>query len=245
MIKLDEIANVENSFPKEFSNCEHRADYVIYHNVQNKESHDSNHAVIFKLDESIEEQIDAISSFYNMLSIKPRVYHSFTNCNIAKISNVFKEKGFVFEINDNRLFYREKKISLQHLPKITVKRITKYCDEIETLFKDTPWTRGVIEKSLSTNSFWFYVGYYNSFPITAASIRCFQGLSRLDDVVTMQEYRGKKYCQSLLNIILNDERITRFNDQYLYASEKDAIHIYEKLGYVEYPVKVTFWSSWK
>ncbi|MBL8025187.1 MAG: hypothetical protein JNL74_02180 [Fibrobacteres bacterium] len=245
MLTIQEIAAVENYFPQMFTGCIKTEDYVLYYNEKNKESWDSNHAIIFKYDERYEEHVDIIASIYTNLGIVPRFYNAYVKDYITAVREMLIRKGYTFELNENRFFYRSGRRVIKDLPELKIKQITQSCDAIDEILVDAPWMKVVIENSLPSDSFRLFIGYDYLKPVTMASLRTINDLTRLDDVKTPLAYRGRKYCQSLLNVILNDESISHYTKQYLYACERDAVHIYEKLGYVEHPEKVHFWMAWK
>lgn len=77
MINLQECYILEDMFPKSFTDYEERPYGILLYNVNNKDSFDSNHAVIFrdKIDD-FQKVLEDIDLFYSAKRINPTIYQS-------------------------------------------------------------------------------------------------------------------------------------------------------------------------
>ena len=77
MLYLDKIYEEEDLFPREITFWEERKYGFLFYNEGNKDSYDSNHAVIFKNKISdLNQVLDDIVKFYIEKGIKPVIYQS-------------------------------------------------------------------------------------------------------------------------------------------------------------------------
>lgn len=74
---LKKIYIEEDFFPREIAFCEKRDYGWLFYNKENKDSYDSNHAIIFESQVSdLQKVLDDIICFYKEKKIKPSIYQS-------------------------------------------------------------------------------------------------------------------------------------------------------------------------
>ncbi len=77
---LEKIYKEEDLFPKEITFWEEREYGFLFYNEGNKDSYDSNHAVIFKNRISdLNQVLDEIVRFYIEKGLKPVIYQSISD----------------------------------------------------------------------------------------------------------------------------------------------------------------------
>ena len=76
-MNLEKISREEDLFPREMVQCEQRDYGLLFHDESNKDSYDSNHAVIFK-DKIVDlgKVLEDIIGFYNEKGMMPIIYQS-------------------------------------------------------------------------------------------------------------------------------------------------------------------------
>ena len=76
-MNLEKMYQEEDLFPREITSYETRYYGLLFYNEENKDSFDSNHAIIYreKIDD-IEAVLSDIISFYKDKGIRPNIYQS-------------------------------------------------------------------------------------------------------------------------------------------------------------------------
>ena len=74
---LHDCFELEDMFPKSFTDFEERSYGILFYNTQNKDSYDSNHAVIFRdRIQNITTVLKDIVAFYREKNLTPMIYQS-------------------------------------------------------------------------------------------------------------------------------------------------------------------------
>ena len=74
---LEKIYREEDLFPREITRWEKREYGFLFYNEENKDSFDSNHAIIFREKvHDLEKVLKDIIHFYEEKGIRPRIYQS-------------------------------------------------------------------------------------------------------------------------------------------------------------------------
>ena len=89
------IRREENEFPKIFTQYKETQYGILFYNEENKESHDSNHAVLYpeRID-NLSVVLRNIASFYKEKAIVPSIYHPFVKGYFEENEKTFTECGF-------------------------------------------------------------------------------------------------------------------------------------------------------
>lgn len=79
-MNLLKIYREEDLFPREFTVFAEREYGLLFYNENNKDSYDSNHAIIFKdRINDVAKTLEDITEFYRDKGIKPTIYQSITD----------------------------------------------------------------------------------------------------------------------------------------------------------------------
>ena len=79
-MNLLKIYREEDLFPREFTVFSVREYGLLFYNDNNKDSYDSNHAIIFKdRINDVAKTLEDITEFYRDKGIKPTIYQSITD----------------------------------------------------------------------------------------------------------------------------------------------------------------------
>ena len=131
---LAKIYLEEDLFPKDITSWIERPYGFLFYNDENKESYDSNHALVFRnrvteLDQVLED----IVQFYSEKGIRPSIYQSIADDGYFEhISDELTRHGFSFwtEPQNYMVLLGENKI--QPNPNITVQKVTRWDDAFAT-----------------------------------------------------------------------------------------------------------------
>lgn len=129
---------LEDMFPKSFADYEERPYGILFYNTTNKDSYDSNHAVIFR------DQIDDLSkilkdviAFYTEKEIKPTIYQSTL------------DSGYFGEI--------KKELALAGFD--------SWMEEQRFMEAEEPWEIEVVKRALCNPNTALWVVYFDEKPI--------------------------------------------------------------------------------
>lgn len=249
MIDIDHIKQCEIDFPKDFANTVNTYYGKLFYNTDNRESHDSNHAVIFDLDADIDEILSDIISFYEKLIISPRIYSAYIPREAEILRPYLSRHGFVFrQFSENQFLEWTEPSSISAMADIAIRRVNEVDKGlVEMIWSEDESDRAVkvLRNHLKTDSFHLLAGYLGDVPVTMGSVKVMNGLSRVDDVLTHKKYRGKGYSRALINYMLKHHSSISKNRLYLYASNPTAIKIYREAGFADLPFTLKYWSAWK
>ena len=150
----------EDLFPKLFTQYEERPYGILFYNEANRDSYDSNHAVIYrdKIDD-LKAVLADITGFYRSRNLRPIIYQSMLDDGwFEEISSELTEAGFKnwTELQEYMLPTGENKIIPN--PDIEVVKIEKWSDDLETVFLEAeePWEIEVAKTSLNNPDSWMF-----------------------------------------------------------------------------------------
>ena len=137
-MNLKECFMLEDMFPKSFADYEERPYGILFYNMTNKASFDSNHAVIFR------DQIDDLSktlkdviAFYTEKEIKPTIYQSTL------------DSGYFGEI--------KKELALAGFD--------SWMEEQRFMEAEEPWEIEVVKRALCNSNTALWIVYFDEKPI--------------------------------------------------------------------------------
>ena len=127
-----------------------------------------------------------------------------------------------------------------------IRRISEVSDDLVGLIHsegDGNWTIKVLQKHLSDRHFHLLGLYQSGKCVSMASVKTMDGYSRVDDVVTHMNYRGKHFGTRLMEHLVRYHRTISDNYLYLWATNPIAIRMYLGLGFREIHTAVPYWSA--
>jgi GNAT superfamily N-acetyltransferase len=247
MIDMERVIACEVNYPRGFSNVVETEYGLLYHNLENPLSHDSNHAVVLRLDVDVAEVVNDIMAFYQVRGLAPRLYTAYRPGEMEKLGPALAAMGFRFIEDPMRLFVQERDSTIRPAPEVAVRRARSLDKGILALVnseRDEPWSVGVLERQVSRKAFHLYVVYVRDQAVSMASVNLMDGLSEVCDVVTHFRHRGKGYARALMAGVVGEYARISANPLYLWASNPTAIRIYEEAGFVEQTCALRNWSAY-
>lgn len=231
---VDKIINFENNFAEIQSNVIEKSYGKIFYDINNPLSYDSNHAIINE-ESDYDFAIKDIVNFYQSIAITPRVY-TFTR-NSSAVGQYLERNGFKKAIEEI-CFYVQKNKKIIDIPRnIDIKRFNQIDEAIYELLNSDKeqgeWGYKALIKSIEKENFYLFGGYDDHRLVCIASLYKQNDISRINDVFTKKNQRGKGYSSQLINYITEINDQTLKTTSYLYAHNPDAIKIYQKAGYEE------------
>ena len=147
----------EDLFPKLFTKSEERPYGILFYNPDNRDSYDSNHAVIYKdkIDD-LPAVLEDIRTFYKEKGSNAIIYQSmlddayFEEIKKELFSAGYKswteEQKYMLPLDENKLTPPEN---------ISVRRATSWSDDLKQVFieAEEPWEIPVLEKSIQNEKY--------------------------------------------------------------------------------------------
>lgn len=244
---IKKVIDFEVNFPMKFANVAQKPYGKLFYNLDNPISHDSNHAIITDFNYNLDLAISDIESFYRGRGLTPRIYPAFLQDEEAILKPFLEKHGFTYNKYHNLyLFWREESKIIPNND-LKIKRLSEINDGIIAIIRSEDkgdWTINVLKRNIQADNFYFLAGYVNGNEVAMASLNLTDGYSRVDDVITHKNYRGKGYCSALIHYLVNYHRNISKNLLYLYSAEPKAIKIYRKAGFVDFKEQLSTWAAW-
>lgn len=239
---LAKIYLEEDLFPKDITSWIERPYGFLFYNDENKESYDSNHALVFRnrvteLDQVLED----IVQFYSEKGIRPSLYQSIADDGYFEhISDELTRHGFSFwtEPQNYMVLLGENKI--QPNPNITVQKVTRWDDAFAThIFEAAgePWEIDVARKALDKANTLFFVAYDNSVPVGMTHCHVADGVCRVDYLLVATNCRNKGVGRALIHYFVEYCVQNHIENCYLWPDGETAANIYQEAGFRTVAVK--------
>ncbi|GHU36472.1 hypothetical protein FACS1894105_06880 [Clostridia bacterium] len=197
----------ENEYPKLFTHCRETAYGYLFYNEDNKDSYDSNHAVL--LPERISNLggvLDEIADFYQGKDIASAIYHPLTQDYFKKNESVLSAHGYSVTLEpDRHVFVLSEESSIVWNDTIDVRRITKWDNRItENILipNSQEYEAAVSIEKLKHDGGYVFAGYCGEKAVVYADFHVSSlGCTRFDYIVTAKDDRGKGYARQLMHRI--------------------------------------------
>jgi len=244
---MNRLKDTELRYPQRFANMLTKNYGLIFFNEGNKASQDSNHAIIQDLI-GVESSLRDIESFYKSKGIRPCLYPSLTQKELAVLAPLIENHNYKLVMKNSEFFLHDHESSLREIDDLKIERVHKLdIDIMETIAIEYggDWTIRVVERHLLHPSYHFLGGYYKGELATMASISIFAGYTRIDDVFTRDKFRGKGFAGAMIHHLVNYH--SRISPNYLYVQSDlpSTIKIYEKAGFSCLPRDFDCWIAHK
>ena len=239
---LAKIYLEEDLFPKDITSWIERPYGFLFYNDENKESYDSNHALVFRnrvteLDQVLED----IVQFYSEKGIRPSIYQSIADDGYFEhISDELTRHGFSFwtEPQSYMVLLGENKI--QPNPNITVQKVTRWDDAFATHIFEAAgesWEIDVAKKALDKANTLFFVAYDNSVPVGMTHCHVADGVCRVDYLLVATNCRNKGVGRALIHYFVEYCVQNHIENCYLWPDGETAANIYQEAGFRTVAVK--------
>lgn len=236
MLYLDKIYEEEDLFPREITFWVEREYGFLFYNEGNKDSYDSNHAVIFKNRiHDLNQVLDDIVKFYIEKGIKPIIYQSVSDEGYFEdIKHILSDHGFESWSEAQRYMVLSEPNTITTNSKITVRKVSEWQEEYGTeIFEKAgePWEIAAAKKSLDNRNTLFFVAYYNGKPVgmTYAHIR--DDVCRVDYLLVSKEHRNIGVGRALINSFVEYCRGSQIGNCFLWPDGETAERIYYEAGF--------------
>ena len=233
---LSKIYIEEDLFPKEITNWVERSYGFLFYNEENKDSYDSNHALVFRdRVTKLEQVLEDIVQFYSEKSITPSNYQSISDDgDFEQISDELNRHGFDFwtETQNYMVLLGDSKIHPS--PSITVQKITRWEDTFAAhIFEAAgePWEIDVAKRALMNHNTLFFVAYYNGLPVGMTHCHVSDSVCRVDYLLVSKEHRKMGIGRALIHHFVEYCNAHQIENCYLWPDGETAERIYQEAGF--------------
>ncbi len=163
-MNLLKIYREEDLFPREFTVFAEREYGLLFYNENNKDSYDSNHAIIFKdRINDVSKMLEDITEFYRDKGIRSMIYQSITDEGyFESIREELAVRGYDVYGEENRYMVLLDECKIMPNPLIEVRKIEKWEEPFRTdIFEAAggPWETDVAKMALEKDNTLFFVAY--------------------------------------------------------------------------------------
>ena len=242
-MNIDKIFREEDLFPREFANFEARDYGTLFYDENNKDSYDSNHAVVFK-DKitDLDAVLGDIRSFYQSKGQSPIIYQATAEEGyFAEHADIFAKHGLKTWEEEIRFMVSAEENKLVTNPEILVKRVTEWDEAFATeIFEKAgePWEIGVAKRMIRNSNTVFLVAYYQGCPVGMTYVHERSGVCRYDYILVSKEHRRIGVGRALMNALVEYCKEQRIENCYLWPAGEEAQRIYLEAGFRTVAVKM-------
>ncbi|WBW95851.1 GNAT family N-acetyltransferase [Oceanirhabdus sp. W0125-5] len=198
----------EDMFPKTFSKFEERDFGILFYNEQNKNSYDSNHAVIYRNKiEDLGLVLDFITEFYTKMNIAPNIYQAVEDEGYFKEKEtIFKKHGYSIWIEGpNNFMVLTAENNIKSSNNLEIKLITEWDERIAMdicIPSNESHEIEVIKNGINSNKYRVFVGYKENKAVAITYFHISEyDCCRFDYIIISKGYRKKGYARELLSYV--------------------------------------------
>jgi len=245
---LARLKQAEIEYPSLFAQRFERPWGMLFLNPENPTSHDSNHAVITH-GRAYRRILDEILVTFEQYKITPRIYESFRPGQWKALEPLLTERGFAIEKGSCSFLYHKTGITHKVPTNLIFKQQTSFDEGLfKKLFEESEWAYAMpVQKAcFSSPRFYNFVGFLDENPVVNASIlNLGNGLYRIDDVETVEAYRGHGYAREMMAYLIHFFEENIQGTLYLWVANPTARRIYEEFGFVPFDLLPSPWSAYR
>lgn len=235
-MNMNNIYTEEDMFPREIAQCEKRNYGLLFYCEENRDSYDSNHAVIYKRSISdLQQVLDDIVLFYKKKGLKPIIYQSISDSGyFEEIKQELKECGFESWSETQKYMVLCEDNVITPNKSITVRKVSVWKDEYGTeIFEkaNEPWEIGVAKKALKNDNTLFFVAFCGEQPVGMTHCHITEDVCRVDYLLVTKGYRNVGVGRALIKTFVEYCKEHDITNCYLWPDGETAEKIYYEAGF--------------
>ncbi len=239
---LEKIYREEDLFPKLITSFELRDYGFLFFNEEDKDSYDSNHALIYKNRiTDLGEVLEDITSFYRGKGIKPSIYQSISEEGyFEENKELFSKYGFAIFTEPQKYMVLAEKNRLLPNTEVEVLRVNTWKEAYKDIFlkADEPWEIEVAKRALANENTLFFVALYQDEPVGMLYAHVTDGVCRGDYLLVAKAYRNIGVGRTLMNSFTEYCNENVMNVCYLWPAGDAAERIYVEAGFREVETRI-------
>ena len=225
----------EDLFPMIFTAYEERDYGILFYNTENKDSFDSNHAVIYRdRIHDLHQVLAEIAEFYQTKGSRPIIYQSMLDDNwFDEIKDELSAAGFQSWIEDQEYMLPSGNNLIIPNPEIAVKRVSGWSDGIENVFTEAeePWEIMVAKRTLAYPKAWMFAAYVNGKAVGLLYGHRSERACRVDYLLVSKKHRKTGVGRALFYRYVEWCRQNGIDNTYIWPDGDTPKRIYEEGGY--------------
>jgi GNAT superfamily N-acetyltransferase len=235
---LNKVVELDIAYLDTFTNRIDTNWGYLFHNEAQPSYYDANHAHILEVPANPKAVIEEVIQFYKNKNLPPRFY-IYDPENQSELIQELHNHGFKYEELISPVQIWNKEIN-QHQPngQVTIEVVTEAnfdeALEIECNIAELGG-REVREKSFPEEfkhpAFTHYLLRYNGVACSTACIFEQNGLSRMESVATLEEYRGKGLIGELIYFIQKEAQKRGIDDLWVFPINERVEKVYARYGF--------------
>ena len=240
---LTRIYIEEDLFPREITTYEEKSYGYLFYNEQNKDSYDSNHALIYRDKISnLNDVLSDIKNFYLEKGITPNIYQSISEEGFfEEIVDGLEKNGFEYWTETQNYMVLSDKNTINPNSGIEVKIISEWNDEYgKEIFEKSgePWGIDVLKRALLNDNTVFFVAYYKGTPVGMTYCHITDGVCRVDYLLVATEYRNVGIGRAIISSFVDYCNVNAIEICYLWPDGETAEKIYYEAGFRHVQTKI-------
>lgn len=226
----------EDLFPREITTYEKRDYGYLFYDEENKDSFDSNHAIIFKdVVSDLEQVLKDIIEFYTQKGMKPIIYQSICDERyFEEIKEELESYGFESWTEAQRYMILAEENNIAPNPEVEVKKETQWKEDFgPDIFEKAgePWEINVAKKTIQNENTIFLVAYLGGKPAGMVHCHVSDGVCRGDYLLVAKEQRNKGVGRAIMYSLVEYCKVNHIEDFYLWTEVDTAEKIYYEAGF--------------
>jgi GNAT superfamily N-acetyltransferase len=234
----DCILKEELEFPQIFTDYAKNEYGILFYNENNKESHDSNHAIIYpdKITD-FEKTIIDIKKFYKSKGIIPRIYQPFADGYFSKYKKELETNGYEIKMyGKNSFMILSEYNNIQTENKLEIKRLTEWDERIASdvyIPSNEEWEISREKDAIKNNSYCLFAGFLKEKLVTIVTLHqsVKNNCTRFDYIIVSKDYRNMNYGKEILSYAVNYARENKYINCYQWPANKHSEHICIEAGF--------------
>lgn len=225
----------EDLFPKIFTDYEERDYGILFYNEDNKDSFDSNHAVIYK-DQTgdLQDVLSDIVHFYRSKGIRPIIYQSMLDDNwFEDIKEDLAAAGFRSWVEEQEYMLHVGENLITPNPGVEVRKVSAWKDELEQVFREAeePWEIKVARKTLEYPDAWMFAAYAKDKPVGLLYGHISERACRVDYLLVAGKHRKAGVGRTLFYHYMEWCKENGIHNIYIWPDGDTPKRIYEEGGF--------------
>lgn len=239
----------EDLFPREFTGMTQRPWGIIFHNAQNRDSYDSNHALIFRERvDDLPSVLREIADFYLARGIRPVIYQSIMDDGwFGEIEGELAAAGFRSWLEEQTFMALTAENAIVPDPAVTVRQETVWREEFGThIFEAAgePWEIPVVRRQMENPGTRCFVARIGGLPagMIYGHVNA-ENVCRIDYLLTATAHRGRGVGRALTHAFVEHVKRTGV-DCVLWPDGETPRRIYEEAGFRYVETRFAGRASW-
>lgn len=225
----------EDLFPKLFTSYEERSYGILFYNPENKDSYDSNHAVIYRdRITDLQAVLEDIAEFYKAKGMNAIIYQSMLdNRYFEEIKDELSAAGFRSWSEEQKYMLPVAENKIVPNKEIEVRKEENWREELTQIFLEAeePWEIDVARTSMGKENSWAFVAYVEGKPAGILYGHVNEQVCRGDYLLVSKKQRKKGIGRTLFSAYVEWCKSRKITNAYLWPDGETPERIYQEGGY--------------